>query len=273
MQLSSIASTTNPVIKEAVRIRDHHQQFKNEAFFIEGPHLIETALQTDGVVLKQVFSTETFLSRTDGHEVINAAVRRIGDIKRIFQVTDQVMEKLCDTGTPQGVAAVVAMPAVSLPELTLHDAQLLVACDRIQDPGNIGTIIRLADAVKADAVILLPDCANPFSPKAVRSSAGSIFHMPVVFADADMLVGFARDKGLALLVADAQASRTCFSTDLKRPAVLVLGSEAHGVSSSIRGQATDLIGIPMPGRAESLNVAMSAAVILYEALRQRGVNA
>lgn len=270
MQISSIASTTNPVIKEAVRTRDRHQQFKNEAFFIEGPHLLETALQTDGAVLKQVFSTETFLSRPDGREVINAAVRRIGDRKRVFQVTDPVMEKLCDTGTPQGVAAIVAMPAVSLPELTLHDAPLLVACDRIQDPGNIGTIVRLADAVNADAVILLPDCANPFSPKAVRSSAGSIFHVPVVSADAGMLAGFARDKGFALLAADAHAPRTCFSTDLRRPAVVVFGSEAHGVSTVIRGRATDLIGIPMPGRAESLNVAMSAAVILYEALRQRG---
>lgn len=271
MQVSSISSTTNPIIKETIKVRDRHQQFRNEAFFIEGPHVLETALQADGVVLKQVFFTEAFLSRTDGRKFFHAVFQHVGDAKRIFLLADEVMAKLSDTGTPQGVAAVVAIPGEVLEGIAFGNAPLLVACDRIQDPGNIGTIVRLADAVKADAVVLLPDSANPFSPKAVRSSAGSIFHIPVVFAEPDVLVDFAREKGMALLVADVRAHHSCFDVDLRRPAIVVLGSEAHGVSATIRERTNDLISIPMPGRAESLNVAMSGAVILYEALRQRNL--
>lgn len=273
MQVSSITSVTNPIIKEVVRIRERHQHSKNEAFFIEGPHLFEMALQAEGALVKQVFFTEEFRARADRTRFFQDIFQHVGDAKRTFLVSEDVMAKLCDTGAPQGIAAVVSMTGEQLEGLAVRDVPLLVACDRIQDPGNMGTIVRLADAVNADAVIVLSDSANPFSPKAVRSSAGSIFHVPVVFADADTLIGFARGKDIALMVADARARQTCFGTDLRKPAIVVLGSEAHGVSAAIREQASDLIGIPMPGRAESLNVAMSAAVILYEAVRQRGLNA
>lgn len=273
MQVNSITSTTNPVIKEAIKIRDRHQQLRNEAFFIEGPHLLETALQAGGVGLKQVFFTEQFLSRTDGKKFFDSVLQEIGDTKRVFLVADEVMAKLSDTGAPQGVAAIVSIAPRTLDGAVSGDAPLLVACDGVQDPGNVGTIVRLADAVGADAVVMLTGCANPFSPKSVRSSAGSIFHLPVVFVEADTLVAFACKKGISLLIADARAPHTCYDADLRKPAIVVLGSEAHGVCRTIREHSEEAVSIPIIGRAESLNVAMSAAVILYEALRQRGLKA
>lgn len=273
MQVSPITSTANPVIKEARKIRDRHQQLRNEAFFIEGPHLLETALLAGGVGLKQVFFTERFLLRTDGRKLFDSVVQEIGDTKRIFLVAGAVMAKLSDTGAPQGVAAIVSMASQTLDRVALGDFPLVVACDGVQDPGNVGTIVRLADAVGADAVVMLPGSANPFSPKAVRSSAGSIFHLPVVSAEADMLVAFARTKGMSLLIADARAPQTCYDADLRQPVLVVLGSEAHGVCSTICGHANGAISIPIIGRAESLNVAVSAAAILYEAVRQRGLKA
>jgi TrmH family RNA methyltransferase len=264
-----ISSITNSIVKEAIRVRERHQQFKNTAFFIEGPHLLETAIQDASVAIQHVFIAKSFFNHPDGRRLYHETLRRVGTSRLVHCVTDKVMTKLSDTNAPQGIAAVVSIPQRTLQEINTAHSSMLVACDHIQDPGNVGTIIRLADAVNADAVVMLVGSANPFSPKSVRSSAGSIFHVPIVFTDNTSLIRFVHQKKIALIATAAQAARSCYHIDLRKPCIIVLGSEAHGVSTELLTQANEIVHIPIHGRAESLNVAVSCAVILYEAVRQR----
>jgi TrmH family RNA methyltransferase len=187
----------------------------------------------------------------------------------VFSVSDAVMAKLSDTEAPQGIAAIVSSPRLVLDEIILASVPLLIACDRIQDPGNMGTIIRLADAVGADAVIVFPGCCDPFMPKAVRSSAGSIFHLPVVAAEMPDAAAYCRQREIALVAADVHAERDCFDADFRRSLAIVLGNEAHGISRGMKEYISEAVRIPIIGQAESLNVATSAAVLMYEAVRQR----
>jgi len=183
-----------------------------------------------------------------------------------------VISKLSDALTSQGIAAVVSMQPSVIDEIKLSNQPLIVVCDGIQDPGNIGTIIRTADAVSADAVVLLEGCCNPFNPKAVRSTAGSIFNIPVVLTTSGRLLQYLKSKNISLYASAAAGSMLLFDADLRRAAALAFGSEAHGLSPEITASAKHSIAIPITGRAESLNVASAAAVCLYEALRQRAID-
>ncbi|HSW63631.1 MAG TPA: RNA methyltransferase [Dissulfurispiraceae bacterium] len=269
MQTGRITSSSNPLIKDAVRIRDGHAKSEGLDFFIEGPHLFEAMLAAKHSSLRQVFFTEAFACSSGGIAILKR-VQFVGAGSRCFQVADSVMARLSDTETPQGIAAIVSRSQVRLDEVRFSDAPLLVVCDRIQDPGNMGALVRLADAVGADALIVMPGSANPFMPKAVRSSAGSIFHVPVVFAGAAEFTSYSARRALALVAADAYAEQDCFSSDLCRPLAIVLGNEAHGIGEELRPHIAAALRIPIYGHAESLNVATAAAVLLYEVVRQRG---
>ncbi len=269
MKPDRITRSSHAVIKAAVRVREGHSKVNGIEFFIEGPHLLESALQAKRFSLLRVFFTEEFAGRSDGWALLRRTEALLPKGSAIG-VSDAVMAKLSDTKTPQGIAAIVSCPQPGLADLSLSPLPLLVACDRVQDPGNMGTIIRLADAFGADGVIVLPGSCNPFMPKAVRSSAGSIIHLPVVFSAPEDLAAYAKQRAVALIGADAWAEKDCFSADLRRPLILVLGNEAHGISRELGAHITESVRVPIVGQAESLNVAASAAVLLYETMRQRG---
>ena len=148
---------------------------------------------------------------------------------------------------------------------------MIVVCDGIKDPGNIGTIVRAADASGVDAVLLTPGTCDAFMSKALRASAGSIFALPVLpDTGVEEIVGFLAKRRIRLYAADVRASRSLYETDLRGPAAIVFGNEAHGIGAALFQNAEVLFRIPITGRAESLNVAMAASIILYEAVRQRG---
>lgn len=268
MEHKLISSPANAVIKEAVRIRDGQSRRTEIEFFIEGPHLLEAAFPAKAISIRQLFYTGSFAGSSDG----TVLLKRMADFLppgAVFAVSDGVMAKLSDTKTPQGIAAIVSTPPLVMDDINLASVPLLIACDRIQDPGNMGTIIRLADAVGTDAVIVFPGCCNPFMPKAVRSSAGSIFHMPVVAAEVRDAAEYCRQREIALVAADVHAEQDCFAADFRRPLAIVFGNEAHGISRGMKEYISETVRIPIIGQAESLNVAMSAAVLMYEAVRQR----
>jgi TrmH family RNA methyltransferase len=257
-----ISSTSNPRIRGFLHARERKE---HGSFFIEGKNLVEAALES-GASLREVCFEEGFTSRSGGQRLLERLYS-----KRIplFEVTDRLMKKLSDTGTPQGVAAVVSYTEPTLEELTLGRLPLIAVLDRLQDPGNVGVLIRTADACGADAVILLPGTCDAFMPKVLRSTAGSIFHLPVIRAETEEFLSWASKKKITLVGTAAEASSTVFDAALDKPAAMVFGNESQGLSPGIREAANFLVRIPIFGKAESLNVSAAAAVCLYEAARQR----
>ncbi|MBN2655313.1 MAG: RNA methyltransferase [Nitrospirae bacterium] len=263
MKSLNITSISNPAVKAAVKLKG--KPSRDGSFLIEGPHLLQSALSSRSKI-KEIFFTSSFSLKSEGGRILKKAESAH---VRLIEVDEAVMSKISDAVTSQGVAAVVTLQRVDLDDLTLSSVPLIAVCDGVQDPGNIGTIIRTADAAGADAVVLLGGCCNPYNPKSVRSTAGSIFNIQVVTASSNAFISYAAAKGISICCSSAKGSTSIFEVDLSKPLAIVFGSEAHGINDSIVSVADFSVAIPIQGRAESLNVASSSAICLYEALRQR----
>jgi TrmH family RNA methyltransferase len=262
MRYTKITSLSNRHIRDIIQVREKRAKFRQTAFLIEGPHLVEMALNA-GVQIKEVFASEAFIN-TKEHQ---ATLKKITGT--VFEVSGQILKKIADTETPQGIVAVAECEPDKLDTLILKVPPFLVVLDAIQDPGNIGTIIRTADAAGADAVILLPGSCDVFMPKVIRATAGSIFNIPIVYAEPETLVDWLCKKKIQLAITAADAGKTVFEADLSGNIAIVFGNEANGISDHLRKAAGLSVNIPMLGKAESLNVATSAAICLYEHVRQK----
>jgi TrmH family RNA methyltransferase len=265
MESVKITSSANPIIKEALKIKEKRARFKHEAFLIEGPHLIETAMSSSAVEIKKVFFTDEFSAKREGQGLLRQISKR--DIDPV-ETSVSILSKLADTETPQGIVAVVSYKAIGLDEIVFKGAPFLVVCDGIQDPGNLGTIIRASDAAGADAVVILPGTCDAFMQKTIRATAGSLFNVPIVYSEPEALFNYLDSKSIALYAADVHAQVSIYESDLKQPVAIAFGNEAHGVSEVLLKRAKGL-KVPIVGKAESLNVAMAASVCLYEVVRQR----
>lgn len=187
----------------------------------------------------------------------------------ITRVTSQVMRSLTDTVTPQGVVAVVELPEVSIDELA-PGADLVLVLAEVRDPGNAGTLVRSAAAAGASLVVFTKGAVDPFAPKTVRGAAGAIFHVPVVSGpDLAEVVDTLRRHGLSLVGAAAGEGRPLDEVDLTARVALVLGNEAWGIGDTASESLDEIVSIPMPGDAESLNVGIAGSILLFEAVRQR----
>ena len=258
-----ITSIANPYIKEAIKVRERKIAGLHD-MLIEGPHLIEMALASRADIRK-VFFTDRYQSKSAGLFKQLSRTRA-----ELIETTEHVLMRLSDTEAPQGIAAIASLTFYDLGELALNVNPLVVICDGIQDPGNLGTVIRTADAAGADAVIILPGTCDPLHPKVVRATAGSVFTIPLVFAESGVVVQWLKEKAITLFVTDVNALVSIYEADLRKPLAFALGNEARGVSESLRRVGEVFVKIPILGRAESLNVATPAAICLYEAIRQRG---
>ncbi|MEW6110468.1 MAG: RNA methyltransferase [Nitrospirota bacterium] len=265
MKYIKITSISNPMIREAFDIKNRRSKYKHTAFLIEGPNLVEAAM-TSGNRIMEVFLTRAFSEK----EMSQRLLKKISEnTSKIFEVEEHIINKLAGTETPRGIVAVASYRLLSLNDLPLKDNPFLVVIDAVQDPGNLGTIIRTADAAGVDAAILLPGTCDAFMPKAIRSTAGSIFNIPILYTETDMLLRWLHGENIQLIITSADAEKSIYDIDLKKPLAMVFGNEAHGASEKIRKSADLLSRIPIYGKAESLNVATAAAVCLYEAVRQR----
>lgn len=189
---------------------------------------------------------------------------------RLHSVTPSILRLLAQTATPQGLVAVVRRREWALDELLREPQPFLVVLDGVQEPGNVGTIMRAAWGAGVQGVVFLPGTADPYQGKAVRASAGALFRVPHLWApDAEELLSRLQGAGLPLWVAEASAGEPPDGVDLTGPGALILGSEAAGPSPAARRLARPLT-IPMVGGSESLNVAMAASILLYERTRQLG---
>lgn len=261
------ATMTHPAVRAARTLRHRRERAITGRLLVEGANAVTEAVAH----LSQVFVTATPARRvSDALDHCRAAA-----VPELV-VTERALEALADARTPQGIVGVARRPPATLDDLS--DATLVVVLDQVADPGNLGTIIRTADAAGADAVVLTDGSVDPTNAKVVRSSAGSLFHLPVVdgVTVADV-VAACRRAGIRLVAADPAATTSCADVSLVEPTAIVCGSEAHGLSATVRVAVDDTISVPMrrssrpgfTGHAESLNLATTAAIIVYEATRQR----
>ena len=250
-----ITSRNNRLIKHIRKLTsDREYRRSSGLFFGEGPKLLAEALKAGTVVEAVVTARGVDLPGLDG-------------LWRA-EVPADLLDSLCDTRSPQGVLFLAKMPVLTPPERLTGDRWLIL--DGLQDPGNVGTIWRTADALGADGLVLVNHCADPFSPKTVRATMGACFRLPVYELEAEDLPGLLSRSGLPLYAAALRAdTRDIRGARLSRCAVAI-GSEGRGVSPELLDISEQTVKIPMRARCESLNAAVAAAVILWEMARQSG---
>lgn len=231
------------------------------AFVAEGPKLLEEALAA-GAEVESVFITPG----ADHPSIAHAATAGV----RVHVLEPGVMERVADTVTPQEVVAVVRTRTAALDDL--RSAAAVVVLVDVRDPGNAGTILRSAEAAGVDGVILCDGSVDVWNPKTVRSSAGSVFHVPIVAGGAPLdVVEALRSWGTAVLGTTMLGGEVYDQADLRRPVALVFGNEANGLPEPVLQGLDGLLSIPIAGRSESLNVSMAASVLCFEVARQRRV--
>lgn len=265
-----ISSQENPRIKLTAALRQKKQRDETGLFLIEGIHLVEEAMIA-GWGIEHVFVCREHYTAEQFADLTNQ-LRSLDE--KIITVSAAVFKKVAETESPQGILAVVRQRQ---PELQSeahgngHSGRpVWVVLDAVQDPGNVGTIVRTADAAGATGVILTPGCADLYAGKTVRASMGSIFHIPIYKASIQQCLGYFSAEKIPVYVADANSAVNYNEFDLTAACAVVFGNEGAGVGDAFRQRAAAAIRIPIIGKAESLNVASAAAVILFEAARQRG---
>ncbi|HEX7055779.1 MAG TPA: RNA methyltransferase [Bacilli bacterium] len=265
MRPRQITSPHNPQVKAWADLLTKKGRDKERRFLIEGVHLVQEALASRAPVETIIYDAEKGLPEA----ISNCAGEAYLDW---VAASGAVLTKIADTKTPQGVCAIVRRADPGLDAAALAEAKLAVVIDGVQDPGNLGTIIRSADAAAADAVIVGSGSVDMYNPKTIRSTMGSLFHIPVIECDLDELFRLRKTlhaPDLQIVSTSLQAAKDCYELDLRRPTWIVIGNEANGVSPKVAANVDLQVKIPMPGKAESLNAAIAASVLLFETVRQR----
>jgi TrmH family RNA methyltransferase len=243
-------------VAAALKLHRHVGRHRAGRFLAEGPNLVEAALRRG--LVSEVFATE-------------AAVERFGSLLAdvpVRLVTEKAAKALSDTVTPVGLVAVCEVPQTTLVDLLAGAPRLVSVAVGISEPGNAGTLIRLADAMGSDAVILAGHSVDPYNGKCLRASAGSIFSVPILEEpDAAGLVTTLRQAGIAVLATVLDGDVDLDDVALDRPTAWLFGPEAHGLPADVAAAADVRVRIPMRGNAESLNVAAAAAICLYASSR------
>ncbi len=244
-----IESTRNENVKRARALAQKKGRDEQGLHFIEGEKLVREAV-VSGAQFAEAFIEE-------GHELMSAVLSGSG--ATVYTVKRAVMESLANTETPQWVCATVKTPDVPLPEY--YPEGLIVVLDRVQDPGNLGTILRTADAMGARGLLLGDGCADPYAPKPLRASMGSIYHVPVWNGPLEVELSRLKEQGFTLVCGHLKGQNTLPKVGSR--CALVIGNESNGVSDAV-AQMCETYRLPMYGRAESLNASIAAGILIYD---------
>jgi RNA methyltransferase, TrmH family len=263
-----ITSPANPTIKQIRALRQRKAREETNQCFIEGIRLVGEAIQS-GAVIEQLIVAPDLLTSTFAQELV-AEQARMGT--SYLEVSAAVFESLSAKDGPQGIAAVVGQRWHSLATLPPPNGIGYIALDAIADPGNLGTIIRTADAVGSSGVILLGNTTDPYDPAALRGSMGALFAQPLARSSFAELQTWARQQGLMLIGTSDRGPTHFQQAHYNLPAVLLMGSEREGLTVEQQEACDLVVHIPMHGRSDSLNLAVATGVMAYELLRQRGQN-
>jgi RNA methyltransferase, TrmH family len=279
-----LTSPDNDKVRFLRHLQNKKDRYAASHFLVEGVRLVDEALNAPSPPLYTLYDSDA-LSNTDaGRRLLMRLIELVEDKKGVFPATARIMESISDTVTTQGVAA--AVPFVTWEASAFAEARLHVILDELQDPGNLGTIMRSAGGAGSTAVWLTEDSVDLYAPKVVRAGMGAHFRVPTAHSlNWPALQERLKALGVEQILlaegeADAESNTrprktlnlpelTYYEVDWKKPSAVIVGNEAHGLSAEAWQAATAVLRIPMPGGAESLNAAVAASLIIFEALRQR----
>ena len=256
-----ITSLQNPRIKHIVRLRDEKRQRKQDGLMlVEGYDEIRLALAA-GHQPQTLFSAPELVSRPLEEDMQVESIT----------VSRAVFEKMSYRENPDGWLTIFPIPQTSLDTLTLNDVPLVIVAESVEKPGNLGAILRTADAAGVDALLVCDPRVDLWNPNVVRASRGAVFSVPVVECDSVSALAWLRTHGVRVLAATPSAEMVYSDVDLREPAAIAVGTEDEGLTDFWMSSADLKVSIPMMGRVNSLNVSVSTALILYEAVRQRNL--
>ncbi|MGE3410107.1 MAG: TrmH family RNA methyltransferase [Pirellulales bacterium] len=266
MAEQDITSPHNPRVKQAVRLRDRRQRNVQGRMLIDGAVELSRAMAA-GLPVEQVFACREVAHSEASRRTIEQARRTAAEL---LWIPPAIFEKLAFGQRSDGVLGVAAIPRASLADLVLPALPLVAVLEGCEKPGNLGAVLRSADGAGVSAVIVADGRTDLYNPNAIRASLGTIFTMPVREATSAETMAWLRARGIPMFAARVDGAVPYTAVDLRQPAALLLGSEALGLSSIWSGTGLTAIQLPMRGTADSLNVSATAAILFYEALRQRG---
>jgi TrmH family RNA methyltransferase len=251
-----ITSTSNPVVKQLIRLRKRRHRDVEHLFVIDGRRPVEIAVRSGAPILRQIICREL------GGEPI------VGDIP-VTEMTSAPFQKASIRQKPDGVMALARHIDTSLSSIEVGDDPLILMVESLEKPGNLGAMLRTADAVGVDAAIVADPTTDVHNPNVVRASQGSVFTVPLAVATTESAIAWLEARSIALVVASPDAATALWEQSLAGPVAVAVGAEATGITQSLRRAAHALVSIPMVGQVDSLNASVAAAVMLFEALRQR----
>ena len=268
-QTMILSSLQNPKVKQLVQLQQKtSERRKTGLFVVEGQRELQHSLEA-GYAVDSLYYCPQLAATLQGD---CPQVRKLIEgpsACEVYEVTPQVYEKIAYRGTTEGVIAVVRSRRLTLADLPQKKNPLYVVLERVEKPGNLGAVLRSADAAQADAVIVCDPLTDLYNPNLIRSSIGAIFSVPCVACSSEECIAFLKARGIRILTAQLQDSHLYYDTDMRCGTAIVMGTESTGLTATWRQAADAHIRIPMLGRLDSLNVSVSAAILLFEAVRQR----
>lgn len=260
-----ITSGANPRVRAAIGLRDRRERDRAGLTIVDGVREVRRAMDA-GVDIVEAFICESLLAGADARAALDLIVGR--DVLRC-SVSESVFARLAFGGRAEGLVAVVRIPSTELADLKVGPDPLLLVIEGVEKPGNVGAALRTADGAGLDAVIAASPATDLYNPNAIRASAGTIFDLRLAAAPTDDVLAWLRARNSRIVTARVDAALSYTEADLTGPLAIVLGTEADGLTSAWDGPDITPVRIPMAGRADSLNVSIAAAILVYEARRQR----
>lgn len=261
-KMKQITSIQNPFIKSLVLLQEKSKARKQSGIFlIEGKREIEIAM-------KGGYEVETILFLPELISVVEA--RKLSKSADLIEISKEVYQKLAYRDTTEGILALAKTKSLQLSDLKLSENPLILVAEAPEKPGNIGALLRTADAANLDAVIIANPKSDLYNPNIVRSSVGCLFTNQIATGTTDEIITFLKERKIAIYCATLQNSTSYHTQDYTTPTALVVGTEATGLTEEWRKGATQNIIIPMQGEIDSMNVSVAAAILIFEAKRQRG---
>lgn len=263
--MNTITSGQNPVVKEIKALSNRKYREEKKLYFIEGIRFVEEAFKENAQIDKILISEK--LASVKGGEELLAKINVSG--YGTYMLNEKLFKEISETESPQGVLAVIKTRQYDFSDI-MGDNNFILILESIQDPGNMGTIIRTADAAGITGIVMSKGCVDIYNPKVLRSTMGSIFRVPIYMSgDLRETMNCIKKKGIKVYAAHLKGEINYFKADFKGNIAVVIGNEANGISDMAAECSDELLKIPMSGRIESLNASVAASVLMYEAVRQR----
>ena len=267
MRIETVTSAQNPKIKNLLLLQEKSKARKEQGLFVvEGRRELEHCLEA-GYTLRTIFYCPEIVGPTEFVE--NSRTSGVESAPTIIEIPEQLDRKVAYRESTEGIMAEVEYRSLSLKDLKLPENPLVMVLESVEKPGNLGAVLRSADAAGVDAVIFCDPLTDLYNPNLIRASIGAVFTVPTVTASSEETIAFLQERGIQILTAQLQDSSLYYDIDMRRGTALVMGTEATGLTDLWRQAASAHIRIPMLGRLDSLNVSVSAAILLFEAVRQR----